>query len=297
MTRRITIIVVVLLASLSMKGQERSSAVMADIQDINAQLEKIRTYYDDADKLQANNQAKDVLNELLQDPQSMDYNYDSLKHITILESSDEKLRIFTWNLMLDDLTHQFYGFIQYRPENDKYYIHELKDKTDLSEDSKAAYHYPSEWYGAIYYDLIEKKHRGNTIYTLLGWKGQDALVQQKVIETLEFGRKGLPEFGDRNFRLMREQKDRIIFRYSIKAQMILRFNEKQDLIVCDHLSSGNPKYTGHWEYYGPDYSYDAFEFDRGRWYYKSDIDPEIAINYKKDKKIDLLDQKKPSKNF
>ena len=206
MTRRITIIVVVLLASLSMKGQERSSAVMADIQDINAQLEKIRTYYDDADKLQANNQAKDVLNELLQDPQSMDYNYDSLKHITILESSDEKLRIFTWNLMLDDLTHQFYGFIQYRPGKDNYYIHELKDKTDLSEDSKAAYHYPSEWYGAIYYDLIEKKHRGNTIYTLLGWKGQDALVQQKVIETLEFGRKGLPEFGDRNFRLMREQK-------------------------------------------------------------------------------------------
>jgi hypothetical protein len=279
------------------KGQEGSSAVIDDLSDISSYLEDARTLYADADKQEANQKAKDILKDLLQEPQSFGYSYDSLKHVTILESEDGKVRIFTWNLMLNDLSHQFYGFIQYHPEKDEYYIHELKDKTDLSEDSKAGYHYPSEWYGAIYYDIIEKKHRGNAVYTLLGWKGQNALVQQKVIETLEFGRKGLPEFGDRNFRLLRERKDRIIFRYSIEAQMILRYNNKQDLIVCDHLSPGNPKFTGHWEYYGPDYSYDAFEFDRGRWYFKSNIDPEIAINYKKDKKIEQIEQKKPSKNF
>lgn len=79
--------------------------------------------------------------------------------------------------------------------------------------------------------------------------------------------------------------------------MILRYNEQEDIIVCDHLSPGNPKMKGKYEYYGPDFSYDAFDFEKGKWFHKSDIDPDVAINYKKNKNIEQLKKRDPSKDF
>lgn len=297
MKQMIFIAAFILCSSSFAVGQDRTYYSAGDLQDISAYLEDARNTWADEAKRSANQKALDDFRELLEDPASFSYNYDSLKYIHILESDDGKLRIFTWNLMFNDMTHRFYGFIQHMPDEDTYHVHELKDKTDFSTDSRARYHYHTEWYGAVYYDIIEKKDGRKTLYTLLGWKGQDDLVQQKVIETLEFGRKDLPQFGDNNFRIDRDREDRIVFRYSTKAQMQLYHNTRQDMIVFDHLSPGNPKMIGHWEYYGPDFSYDAFEYKNGIWYFVSDIDPDIAINYEENEKIKKLKQRKPSKKF
>ncbi len=277
--------------------QENPGFVDGQIMEINQHMRDAAEYTDNTAKIEANTQAIQLMRDILIEPDAFDYHYDSLEHITILESDDGRLRIFTWNIMYDNMVHDFFGFIQYRNEDNEYFHYELKDKTSNVPDEDPDYEDPDEWYGAIYYEMIEKKDRNTPVYTLLGWKGQDAMVQQKVIETLEFNRRDEPEFGGRRFRVVREKMDRVIFRYSIEAQMILRNNKKNDIIVCDHLSPGNPKFKGQYEYYGPDYSYDAFEFDGKRWIYKSNIDPNIAINYKKKKNIEKIKKRDPSKDF
>ena len=47
--------------------------------------------------------------------------------------------------------------------------------------------------------------------------------------------------------------------------MMLRFDEREELIVFDHLAPMEPKYEGDRSYYGPDFSYDALEFKKGKW--------------------------------
>ncbi|MDA3819972.1 MAG: hypothetical protein PF590_05890 [Candidatus Delongbacteria bacterium] len=298
--KNITVIAIVLfLTNFSLAAQELENTDYIDdqIMDINQHMKDVVELTDDTAKIEANDLALELMRDMLIEPDAFEYQYDSLEHITILESNDGRVRIFTWNIMYDNMRHDFFGFIQYVNEDGEYHHYELKDKTSIDPDADPDYESPDEWYGAIYYEMIEEKHKDTPIYTLLGWKGQDALVQQKVIETLEFNHRDEPEFGGRRLKVVREKMDRAIFRYSSQAQMIIRFNEKNDIIVCDHLSPGNPKFKGQYEYYGPDYSYDAFEFDGKRWVYKSNIDPNIAINYKKNRKIEKRKKQNPSKDF
>lgn len=269
----------------------------AELEEIDELLESAASYYLDEDKIEANNQVVAILSEVLGNSASFDYPMDSLKRISVLNSPDGKLRVFTWNLMFDDLTHKCFGFIQYKAEKDKILTYPLKDfyvERDSLERKYASY---AEWYGAIYYDIIEKSDRKNTVYTLLGWRGNNILTQQKIVETLEFDRHDLPVFGNNRLRFDRKKLRRAVYTYSIRTQMILRYNKKQDMIVLDHLSPSDPKLIGFFEHYGPDYSYDAFEFDKGKWYFVSDIDPEIAINYERDESIERMKERKPSTDF
>ncbi|MGC9331535.1 MAG: hypothetical protein ACP5DZ_06630 [Bacteroidales bacterium] len=267
------------------------------IAEINQHMKDLVKLTDDSAKIEANDMVLELMRDILIEPEAFEYKYDSLKYITILESQDGKVRIFSWNIMYDNMRHDFFGFIQYVNEDGEYHHYELNDKTSNDPYLNPDYYSPDEWYGAIYYEMIEKINKDTPTYTLLGWKGQDALVQQKVIETLQFNRHDEPEFGGKHIQVVREKMDRAIFRYSSQTQMILRFNEMNDIIVCDHLSPSNPKFIGKYEYYGPDYSYDAFEWDGKRWIYISNIDPNIAINYKKNNKIEKLKKQAPSKDF
>ncbi|MDA3910662.1 MAG: hypothetical protein PF448_04805 [Bacteroidales bacterium] len=292
------IYIIIFLFSLSgILSAQQNDNFLDDFQEIDALLTNAASYYKDEDKLEVNQEVKTLLKSVLESPNSFDAPVDSLKRISVLKSPDGNLRLFTWNLLFDDLTHTCYGFIQYQAEKDKLLLYELKDFYILRDSMERKYSSHAEWYGAIYYDIIQKTDNKSTVYTLLGWRGRNALTQQKIVETLEFDRHNLPNFGKKRMRIGRSRKLRAVYTYSIKTQMILRFNEKQDIIVLDHLSPSDPKLEGYFEYYGPDYSYDAFEFDKGFWYFVSDIDPERAINFERDKEKETLRDRKPSTEF
>jgi len=42
---------------------------------------------------------------------------------------------------------------------------------------------------------------------------------------------------------------------------------KMNMIIFDHLSPSKPSYTGNYQFYGPDFSYDGLEvlMDIGTW--------------------------------
>lgn len=279
------------------KSQNDNTDIYSVLEEINDIQENSKDYIEDVDIIYSNTEVLNILREALSNKDSFNENLDSLKYITVVNSPDQKLRILTWNVVFDDLSHTFYGFIQYRPNKDKYFIYELKDFYSPEDSLKRKFLSHKEWYGAIYYKLIQKKEGRNTSYTLLGWRGKDALVQQKVIENLKFSRYDLPVFGNKCFRIDRKRLNRVVFEYSIRTQMILRYNENQKLIVSDHLSPDNPKLQGCFEFYGPDYSYDAFEYKQGNWYFVSNVDPEIAINYKRNQRIEQMKKETNSRNF
>jgi hypothetical protein len=47
--------------------------------------------------------------------------------------------------------------------------------------------------------------------------------------------------------------------------MMLRYNERTEMIVMDHLSPIDPAYQDDRGNYGPDFSHDALEFQKGKW--------------------------------
>jgi hypothetical protein len=54
--------------------------------------------------------------------------------------------------------------------------------------------------------------------------------------------------------------------------MSLRYDPTHKRIVFDHLSPSKPSYEGNYEFYGPDFSYDAFTFIDNTWVLVENID-------------------------
>lgn len=65
-----------------------------------------------------------------------------------------------------------------------------------------------------------------------------------------------------------------MFEYSSEVSMSLRYNDKMDMIVYNHLSprkEGNVL-EGLPQYYGPDGSFDGLEMKKDKWVVIEDID-------------------------
>lgn len=266
------------------------------IETINELFEKIQKTNSDKNKIEFNNKVVKLVEEIVNDQKSFEYDFSKLVYITVLDADDNKLRIFNWNIALSDGTHKYYGYLQYKKSRrDDLIVFKLNDLSDHIHDENRNFTSHKEWFGALYYEIVTKKWNRVTYYTLIGWDGGDLLINRKVVEVLHFSRRGLPRFGNNMFVVNRTRKDRLIYEFSSRVAMLLRYNAKQDIIVIDHLSPPDTRYEGLRQYYGPDLSYDALRFVGGRWVLESDIDPDIAINYKRDRRINALRNERESR--
>ncbi len=195
---------------------------------------------------------------------SFDFPFDSVKSVSILKSPDNKFRIFTWHLRTDDGVYRYYGAIQ-KNNPEKLELYALFDNSFLMPNPDTVVNKDS-WYGAHYYALVApKKGKRNKHYILLGWKGNTATTQKKIIEVLSFDEDGKPVFGSPVFHMKDEVKNRIVFEYTTQASMLLRYLGKKKWIVYDHLAPPNNSGIGNYEVYGPDLSYDGLKFKRNKW--------------------------------
>jgi hypothetical protein len=174
--------------------------------------------------------------------------------------------------------------------------------TDKSSEVKNAENYAgdaSKWFGMLYYKIIPVQVKRRQYYTLLGFNGNDKLTSKKVIDILYFGADGSPKFGDDLFRVEKKFPKRMIFEYSAQVVMSLKYNESSKMIVLDHLSPPHLGLQGQFQYYGPDFSLDGFEFKKGKWNYIQDIEARNKKNSKDNKYKDPQDKSKDrdSKQF
>jgi len=262
------------------------------LQDISDKLYQAKS---DSEKNALNTDLINEFERALNQPNSFDFGFDSLKKdISILTSEDNKVKLYTWEIKKDDNTYQYHGFIQYKlskkSKKESVLLFQLIDKSNeiKNQENYAGDH--KKWIGMWYYKMITKKYKSKTYYTLLAWDGNDAFTQKKIIDVLTFDEKGNPRFGADIFTYQKRFPKRIIFEYSATCNMSLKYSPSKDSIIFGHLAPTNPLLVGQFQYYCSDLSFDGFGFKKGNWNYKADVK---AIN-EKDKNDSFY--RKPSKD-
>lgn len=254
----------------------------AQLIEIKALQKKVFESKKEADRLEANKTFIKLWDEILKNPASMEQNFDSIKGVSCLRSGDQKFRIITWNIFKNDGQYAYFGFIQVNNKKVEkkglfkkvttttYEVFQLQDKSAAITSVETHVGDPKKWYGMLYYDIVDC----DGYYTLLGWDGNDNLIQKKFIDILYFKSDGTPIFGKDVFRIPKKSPKRIMFQYSAEVAMSLRYNDKRKQIVFSHLSPKDEGSTleGQYQYYGPDGSFDAYEQSKDRWVLKEDID-------------------------
>lgn len=234
-----------------------------------------------SERFQLNNLFLSSLEKVLQNENSFKYPFDSLKQIARLTSPDKKFKLFNWDVPKDDGTFEYFGFMQiHDSKNNKYILHKLTDKSDEIKNPENYSSDHKKWFGMLYYKIIPKKIKKNTYYVLLGFDGNDKISRKKIIDVLKFNNNNIPQFGDAVFKMEKKTVKRVIFEYNAEAIMSLKYNDKEDMIVFDHLAPPKEGLKGQHQFYGPDFSYDALKYEKGKWVYVPDIDARNNKNYK-----------------
>jgi hypothetical protein len=214
-----------------------------------------------------------LIDALLAQPNSSEIPLNMVKSISALESPDKRFRIITWNLPYSDGTLQFYGRIQvYKSRKSAENRIILTDYSEKLSKVASKTLKPDEWYGALYYQVIKTSWKKEVFYTLLGWDGNTAFSNKKLIDVLHFDKAGNAAFGLPIFGDGKRFRNRVFFEYAEQAVMSLRYQEKSNLIVFDHLSPTTPSMQGQFEFYSPDFTYDAFRFEKGKWQFISNYE-------------------------
>jgi hypothetical protein len=227
----------------------------------------------DEEKLILADSIANQLDLVLQLPASFDYPFESVKTMGKITSPDGRLRIFTWNLPYNDGTNKYYGFIQYKTDNSgKIFVFRLTDKSDDMDNPGKLTLTHSQWYGSLVYEVIEKKYEETNYYTLLSYDPVSLFLSRKIVDLLYFNTNNEPLFGKSVFHYQNQMQCRILFEYSSKVQMSLRWNARLKMIVYDHLSPSKPSNTGNSQFYGPDFSFDGLRFEKGIWEVVEDVD-------------------------
>jgi hypothetical protein len=223
-------------------------------------------------QLKFNDEIISVLEKTLKHPDSFDHPFDSLPFLGKISSADDLVRIFTWNIAVLPHSHNYYGFLQVREtKGGEIRLHFLNHVKSTREDFGNLVITPENWYGILYYQIHPVSHSGRTFYTLIGMDFNNIFTNIKLVDVLTF-EEGSPFFGYPLFQFKDGIRHRVIFEYSSRVVMFLRYIPGSDLIVYDHLSPESPRFKGQYRYYGPDFSYDALRFENGKWKYLPDVD-------------------------
>lgn len=256
----------------------------------------------ESNRFEANRKLIALWNEVLKNESSMLYPFDSLKNdISLLMATDKKFRIITWNIIKDDQTHAFFGFIQVnnlktikksifkKETTSNYEVFPLADKSASVKTPESYVGDPGKWFGMLYVDVIKSDEE---FYTLIAWDGNDKLTQRKFIDILYFKPDGTPVFGKDVFKFPGKFAKRIMFEYASEVAMSLKYNPARKQIIFSNLAPNNldPTMEGQFQYYGPDGSFDALSMKKGKWIYE----PAIDIRKNKDK-TDNVKKPEPDK--
>jgi hypothetical protein len=298
------------LTALFATAQKKPVVVQAPSSDSLKMLsEKMFNAPTDMARYEANDLFIKVLKNDLFNPNSYYFSFDSIKALSVLSSSDSKFKIFTWTLPLKTDCFETFGLmLVFSNKSSTYKVIELNDISSELVNPEKEILKKGQWFGAVYFQLIEKKFKGDKYYSLIGWNGANALIQYKVIDVLMFDRNDDPVFGKLIFRGKGYYgSKRLIFRYGDKVTMKLRYetmtytvvktkerkrhnarintnndealrsNRKkvksktstEELIMFDLLVPMRPELEGQYQYYMPlSETANAFYFDEGKWIHK-----------------------------
>lgn len=207
-------------------------------------------------------------------PYSFNYPFDSLKEVSIVYPEDSSFRIFTWAFTPNnEMSYRFFGALQMRTKNGELKLFPFFDNSEYIHDLDTITSNKA-WIGALYYNIVTTKSKGETYYTLFGWHGYNFRSNEKLLDVLTF-RDGEPVFGAPVFNMSSSNapgdvKNRFILIYKRNGNLGLNYDPDKKMIIFDHLTSltGKPeeKYT-----LVPDGTYEGFKWQHGYWMHISKV--------------------------
>lgn len=268
--KKILVVIIVCCAFTKTNAQQTISTEnrlkLAAYQDTLSLIsEETFTAVDDISRAEKNTQFVKKFIAALKTPGSFNYDFDSLKRISILKSPDNAFRIITWFTPTNEGTYRYYGTIQMPTTNGSLKLIPLTDGTKTITDANAITT-NKNWLGARYYELLPVIVNGRQpYYLLLGWKGNDQKTTKKVIDVLSF-EKDEAIFGKNIFETAKNStlKNRVIFEYAKLNTMTLTVDKKVNMIVFDHLVPYDPKMVGKFEFYASDSTFDGYKLAYGK---------------------------------
>jgi len=216
----------------------------------------------DAERIKASIEIQDQLLEGLLNPLSFIYPFDSLKFTTIAIAShkDADCRIFTYNAILQNGKFMHFGVIQRKVKKQMRTFILMDTSENIAKDAEEETYTLAKWPGALYYQMQPYKYNGKSLILLMAFDGHNNQSNRSFLDVLYF-EDGEPLFG---YPLFRDGEDdpsassRVVFEYHKSAQMVLRYQPQDKVIVMDHLAPAYERVRGNKAYYIPTGDYDGF---------------------------------------
>ncbi|MDB5283119.1 MAG: hypothetical protein JWO06_2194 [Bacteroidota bacterium] len=200
------------------------------------------------------------------------YPFDSLETISKVYPKDSSFRILTWQLVLPHGHFRYYGVIQMRSSKMKIFpLHDMRDTMQYQSQLITS---NENWYGCLYYNIIEKQVNSKAVYTMFGYEAADALTRRKVIDIMTFDAKGKPKFGapmfyfkynDSSLIKLNDTLNRFFIEYKYTASTVLNYDRQMEMIVFDHVAPPSDRAKGATFTYVPDGTYEGFLWKNNHW--------------------------------
>lgn len=282
--RYIIFLIILFSFSLQLFGQKNNSQLREKEEELSKLLNELRSTQGDEKLNEINEKFKTAFGKALEMDGAFEFPFVSLTSVGKIYSDDKLVRVITWNVQYEDLMHNYFSFIMKKDERrDRIHVVELKREKQhfgmIQEETVTN----ENWYGALYYDIIDVQRRNKTYYTLLGYDANDQRSSIKLIDVLYFTGK-IPNFGYPIFDVAQGRAKRVIFEHSNKATMSLRYDKDRNKIIFDHLTPESPGLKDFREFYVPDMSYDAYDWNGTQWILIEDI---IANNKEVSNNVNL----------
>lgn len=255
--------------SYSQHISERDEAELSRKEDsMKAYSIKIIQGINSKDRFGADSIFTRILVRALRTRNSFYYPFDSLETISKLYAPDSSFRIYTWQMVINDLVTRQHGAIQMRTEDGSLKLFPLIDKSDITKNIADTIGNNMGWIGAVYYRIIQKQYRDKNYYTLLGYDEHTISSNRKIIEVLSFNN-GEPVFGGRYFSFEKDTVarggvNRYVMEYKKEAGARLTYDPDMDMIVFEHLISETNEPNKKWTLVG-DGDYEGFTWVNGKW--------------------------------
>ncbi|MEI8225139.1 MAG: hypothetical protein WCG82_04360 [Bacteroidota bacterium] len=261
--------IIVAISTSTLKGQ-------APVNDTPQVLEKLYdrllSNYIDIDRLRINDSIRFIIDSYVKSDTVFNHRFKNLRYLGQITSPDSLLKIVTWNLVLGSGQSRYFCYFIRKTEPGKENRIYRLTATYREEPVKTDTIYTEpDWYGALYYDIKPYIINDKKCWILLGIDYGNPSISRKIIEVLSFTPDASIIFGKKWFASGEKIKFREVFEYVSTGMMSLRFISDIS-IVFDHLVPLSPALKDDLQYYGSDYSYDAYIFENGLWRLKINVD-------------------------
>jgi hypothetical protein len=263
------LILLILLSSGITRGQVSPKDTPLVLEEL---FNRLVDNYSDSARISINDSIRSIVGSYAESDTVFTTRFTNLRYLGQIMSPDSLLKIITWNLVLENQPGRYFCYFIRKDslgkENKVYSLSALYNENPIKTDTTYSM---SDWYGALYYDLRPYETNNKRCWVMLGLNYGNPNIGRKIIESLSFTPQDSLVFGRKWFFSGEGIKYRAVFEYASNAVMSLRY-KSDNSIVFDHLVPFSPSKKDDHQFYGPDYSVDAYNFEDGLWKLSINVD-------------------------